>query len=97
MLTLRLLVVVRRCSSSVLITLTLQHSQCFDIFFQAVEQQFFRADVVVKRAVVVQVVVGDVGENGPGKTSSSHAALHQSVRTHLHEGIFATGVHHFRQ
>ena len=47
--------------------------------------------------MVIQVIMGDVGENGPFEVQSRNATLVDRMRTHFHKGIFAASFHHLGQ
>ena len=66
-------------------------------FRQHVEEALFGFQVVVKSAVVVEVVVGEVGENAAHETQGRRAVLHHGVRAYFHAGVGAAGSHHTGQ
>ena len=47
--------------------------------------------------MIVEVVAGEISEDATGKLESVDTVLHASVRTHLHEGIFTSCLHHLVQ
>ncbi len=61
---------------------------------QRVEEPLLGRDVGGEGAVVVEVVVGDVGEEGAGEAQPQRALLHEGVRRALHEAVGAAGVDH---
>ena len=61
---------------------------------QPVEEEFLGPDVFGEGLVVVEVVVGDVGEDATGEIEAPRALLHDGVRRTLHEAEFAPGVGH---
>ena len=63
-------------------------------FGQAVEEEFLGPDVFGEGLVIVEVVVGDVGEDAAGEVEPPRALLHDGVRRTLHEAEFAPGVGH---
>ena len=63
-------------------------------FGQSVEEEFFGPDVFGESLVVVEVVVGDVGEDAARKVEAPRTFLHDGVRRTLHEAEFAPGVGH---
>lgn len=47
----------------------------------------FRSEVVFKALVIVEVVVGDIGEDPTGKSYPHHAVLVECMRRHLHKDV----------
>ena len=63
-------------------------------FGQVVEEEFLGPDVFGEGLVVVEVVVGDVGEDAAREIKTPRALLHDGVRRALHEAEFAPRVGH---
>ena len=61
---------------------------------QRVEESLLGADVGVEGLVIVEMIVGDVGEQSARKRQAGNAALHHAVRTDFHEAVFAPLVDH---
>ena len=61
---------------------------------QAVEEQLLAAEVLREGAVVVEVVVGQVGEDGHAEFQAGDPLLFDADGTDLHEAIGAAGLHH---
>lgn len=64
------------------------------LFSQRVEQHFFRADILGERMVIVQMVVRDIREHGPGEMQPFGAVLHEAVRADLHKAVLAPPIDH---
>ena len=64
---------------------------------EGVEEALLGGDVVGHRLVEVEVVVGDVAENGTGEFQTCYALLHHGMRAHLHETEPASRLHHAAQ
>ena len=64
---------------------------------QRVEEAFLGLDILREGLVIVQMVVGYVGEYGSLELQPSDALLHDRVRRHLHEAVFASRVDHLAQ
>ena len=62
---------------------------------QRVEQHFFGPDVLSERMMIIQMVVGNVAENGADERESLDAVLHEAVRTDFHKTVFASAFDHF--
>ena len=62
---------------------------------QTVEKELLGLDIGGEGLVVVEMVVGDVGEDAPFEMQAADALLHDGVRRHLHEAIGAARVDHF--
>ena len=67
------------------------------LFGQAVEEEFLATEVFGKGLVVVQVVVGEVGEDAHRKSESAHTFLLHADGAHFHEAVLAAMVHHVLQ
>ena len=65
--------------------------------WQTVEEQFLCSYILGIGAVIVQVVVREVGKECTTKPQASHTVLHQRVRRHLHEAVFAAAIDHLAQ
>ena len=64
---------------------------------QQVKKSLFRVAVVGHGLVVIQVVVGQIGEDATGEMQPCNTVLRHTVRAHLHEGIFAARIDHLLQ
>ena len=64
---------------------------------QHVEEHLFGIHIVKHRAVIVEVVACEIGENSTREIESIDAMLTTRVRTHLHESVLASGVDHIGQ
>ena len=62
---------------------------------QTVEKELLGLDIGGEGLVVVEMVVGDVGEDAPFEMQAADTLLHDGVRRHLHEAIGAARVDHF--
>ena len=58
----------------------------FVAFGRVEEQAAFGLEIAFHVAVVVQMVLGQIGEQGPGEAQTGHAALIESVGRHFHNG-----------
>ena len=61
---------------------------------QLVEEALLAAQVLREGAVVVQVVVGEVGEDADGEFQAGYPFLLHSDGTDLHEAVLASLLHH---
>ena len=61
---------------------------------QCVEETFLRLDIIGKRLVEIQMVVGDVAENTAGECQTLNAVLANGVGADLHEAVLAARFHH---
>ena len=77
--------------------LVIHVGECKSGFREFVEKGLFRGNIIGKRLVEVQMVMGDVAEDSSGKAQSGHTMLAKCVRTHLHKAVFAMTVHHLRE
>ena len=64
---------------------------------QSVEERLLGLQIGLYRLVIVDVVACQVGKDGPVEIEPGNAVLGCRVRTHLHEGILATGIDHLAQ
>ena len=62
-----------------------------------VKKEFFGLDILVKRAVIVEMVMGDVAKDSPGEVQASNAALVGSMGANLHKDVFAAFVAHLSE
>ncbi len=62
---------------------------------EAVEEEFLAAEVLREGAMVVEVVVGEVGEDRCAELQTGDALLLHADRAHLHEAVLAAGLDHF--
>ena len=69
----------------------------YGVSVEAGEQHRFRVAVGLGRAVVIEVVVGEVGENGGGEALAADALLDERVARHLHRARGAAVVHHLAE
>ena len=61
---------------------------------QVVKEELLATQVLGKRLVVVQVVVGKVGEDAHGKVKTGDAVLFYTDGTYFHEAVLAALIHH---
>ena len=61
---------------------------------EVVEEELLAAEILREGLVVVQVVVGEVGEDARGELEARHALLLHTDGTHFHEAVPATCIDH---
>ena len=64
---------------------------------QTIEEAALRLDVLGKGAVVVEMIVREVGEDTATELQTTNSVLHHRVRRHLHKAVVATLVYHLAQ
>ncbi len=83
----------KRCDSRRVVYVVDRHR----IRAKTVEKDFFGLPVCFDRAVIVEVVVGQIGKDGDLIGYASNAILVEGMRGHLHYARGASGLDHFFQ
>ena len=71
--------------------------QCKCCIRQLIKKLFFGRDVGRKGSVIVEVIMGHIGENPTFEIQPCDSSLIHSMRTHLHKGMRAACLYHTRQ
>ncbi len=61
------------------------------------EELRFRLEIILHRPVKIEMVLGQVGEDGDIPFEPARSVLRDGVRRHFHRGGLATRVHHLRE
>ena len=61
---------------------------------ETVEEKLLAAEILRKGLVIVQMVVGEIGEDADVEIQTRHALLLHTDRADLHEAVFTALVHH---
>ena len=64
---------------------------------KVVKEQLFGPDVFIKCFVIIEVVMGNIGEDATGKFKTCYPLLGQGMRADFHKGILTACIHHFLQ
>ena len=74
--------------------LIIQISQGKRILPQTIKKSLFSLYIRLKSFVIIQMIMRYIGENRTVKIQSADTTLIYGMRTHLHETIFTSGIHH---
>ncbi|MPM77010.1 hypothetical protein SDC9_124009 [bioreactor metagenome] len=69
----------------------IRDSDCFGIQF--VEEPFFHFQVFIEGFMVIQMIVGNIGETCDFEMQPFNSVLVDSMRGNFHKGVFTTGFH----